>query len=238
MSALVPSTATKKFPPSQHKILQAARILLNHEADPLTSTHEGWTPLHGLSLYSDDGDNSDDGMTRLAEEFVAKGVSVNSRATMLAVQTPSCLLPLNPEVGVWGCRIEACLCSNDSTRPLAVIKDSTPLHWAVFHGAVGVAVVLLAKGADVDALDENNERPADLIDSSPLLQRHPETRAILDHDAVQLRTMAVVRPRRPLAIPVQSLSAPCRCICSLRLALHSCPFLSVAARWCRASGSA
>lgn len=52
-----------------------------------------------------------------------------------------------------------------------MIKDRTPVHWAMVHGAVGMASVLVANGADVNAVNEENHVPADLVNSSRLLHK-------------------------------------------------------------------
>ncbi|KAF5120833.1 Ankyrin-3 [Metarhizium anisopliae] len=181
MCALAPSSAIETSMPRRYKTLQAARLLLDHGADPLASTAEGWTPLHCLSLYLDDSDSKNNELAELAKEFIAKGIPVDARATMLAVSTTSgrkSLRVSNREVGIWGSRVVEHLQPNRNESP-ATTKDRTPLHWAMFYGAVGLASVLLANGADVNAVDEKNNLPADLANSSPVLQTHAELRAKL-----------------------------------------------------------
>lgn len=128
----------------------------DHGADPLTYTAEGWTPLHCLSLYLDDR-GSNNKLAELATEFIARGVPVDARATMLAVSTTGreALRVFNRAVGTWGSCVVEHLQPNNSESP-AVIKDRTMLHWAMVHGAVGMASVLVANGADVNAVDEKN----------------------------------------------------------------------------------
>jgi ankyrin repeat protein len=155
--------------------------MLDYGADALACTAEGWTPLHCLSLYRDNSNGDVDESVDLAKEFIAKGVPVNARATMLAVFTNSgrnSLRVSNREVGIWGSRVVEHLQPSSSKSP-AMTKDRTPLHWAMFQGAVGLASVLLMNGADVNAVDEKNDLPADLIDSSPLLRTHPGIRSKL-----------------------------------------------------------
>ncbi|KAK9443890.1 ankyrin [Metarhizium brunneum] len=167
--------------PRRYKTLQAARFLLDHGADPLASTAEGWTPLHCLSLYLDDSDSKNNELAELTKEFIAKGIPVDARATMLAVSTTSgrkSLRVSNREVGIWGSRVVEHIQPNSNESPAAT-KDRTPLHWAMFYGAVGLASVLLANGVDVNAVDEKNNLPADLVNSSPVLQTHAELRAKL-----------------------------------------------------------
>lgn len=180
MCALAPSTANEAVRSCSYTTLQAVRSILGHGANPLTCIAEGWTPLHCLSLYLDHSGSNDD-LASLAERFISNGVPANSRATMLTAVTTSgrkSLRVSSREVGIWGSRVLEHLQSK-SEDPRATVKDSTPLHWAVFYGAVGMTVVLLANGADVNALDANGNVPGDLIDSSPLLQKRPEIRANL-----------------------------------------------------------
>lgn len=178
MCAVAPSTATETSVPLYYKALQAVRIIVDHGADPLACTAEGWTPLHGLSLYLDNGDSNNSKLADLAKELITRGIPVDARATMLAVSTNSSRKSLrvsNREVGIWGSRDVEHLQSNGDKSPAAT-KDRTPLHWAMFHGAAGLAMVLLDNGADVNAVDERNCLPADLINTSPLLQTHADLR--------------------------------------------------------------
>ncbi|EFY95136.1 Ankyrin repeat protein [Metarhizium robertsii ARSEF 23] len=143
----------------------------DHGADPLAYIAESWTPLHCLSLYLDDrGSNNE--LAELATELIARGVPVDARATILAVSTTGRepLRVSNQDVGTWGSRVVEHLQPNNN-ESLAVIKDRTPLHWAMVHGAVGMANVLVVNGADVNAVDEKNHVPADLVNSSPLLHK-------------------------------------------------------------------
>ncbi|KAK9437393.1 Ankyrin repeat protein [Metarhizium brunneum] len=61
---------------------------------------EGWTPLHCLSLYLDDR-GSNNKLAELATEFIARGVPVDARATILAVSTTGreALRVFNRDVG-------------------------------------------------------------------------------------------------------------------------------------------
>jgi hypothetical protein len=91
----------------------------------------------------------------LAKEFITRGVPVDAQATMLAASTDSSRKSLgvsNREVGIWGSRVIEHLQPNGNKSPVTT-KDRTPLHWAMFHGAAGLARVLLANGADVNAVD-------------------------------------------------------------------------------------
>ncbi|KAK4076547.1 uncharacterized protein Triagg1_4150 [Trichoderma aggressivum f. europaeum] len=193
MCAVAPSTPTETFVPRYYKPLQAARFMLDHGADPLACTAEGWTPLHGLSLYLDNGDGNDNKLADLAKELITRGIPVDARATMLAISTNSSRKSLrvsNREVGIWGSRVAEHLQPNGDKSP-ATTKDRTPLHWAMFHGAAGVAKVLLANGADVNAVDERNCLPADLISTSPLLETHANIRARLTRILVNATNSSV-----------------------------------------------
>ncbi|KAG6006480.1 hypothetical protein E4U21_007024 [Claviceps maximensis] len=198
MCALGPSVTNQTSMPRHFKALEAARILLEHGADPLTFTVEGWTPLHCLSLYLDESESESESesngssnstysndLAEMAQVLVARGLPVDSRAIMLPTSHTTTfgrrksLRVSNRDVGIWGSRVAKYLPpnSNESCQAATKPHGATLLHWAVFHGALGVAGVLLANGADPNALDEGHHLPADLIDNSPLLQRHPEIRA-------------------------------------------------------------
>lgn len=63
-----------------------------------------------------------------------------------------------------------------ASAPEMVRRNETPLHWAAYHGAVGVASALLAHGAEVSAEADNGNTPARLAPESPLLARERDAR--------------------------------------------------------------
>ncbi|KHN95170.1 ankyrin [Metarhizium album ARSEF 1941] len=109
---------------------------------------------------------------------------------MLAIPTTSgrkSLRVSNREVGIWGSRVVEHLQPNSNESPV-IARDRTPLHWAVSYGAVGLASVLLENGADVNAVGEENNLPADLVNSSPVLQTQAELRAKLTQILIDATT--------------------------------------------------
>lgn len=169
MCALAPSMApTKKV----HQAVQAAGLLLLHGADPLLSTAEGWTALHCLSLHLDNDAIGD--TAQLANGLLIRGVPIEARAPMLVRG----LARTGPRtsghhVGLWGSRVHEAM-QRAATAPDMVRCNRTPLHWAAYHGAVGVANALLAHGADASAEDEYGNTPVKLAFESPLLKREPD----------------------------------------------------------------
>lgn len=63
--------------------------------------------------------------------------------------------------GLWGSCVENAM-QLAASAPEMVRRNETPLHWAAYHGAVGVASILLAHGADVTAEDDSGNTPARL----------------------------------------------------------------------------
>ncbi|RKL09684.1 hypothetical protein BFJ70_g16639 [Fusarium oxysporum] len=58
---------------------ETAQLLLSRGANPVVTTHDGWTPLHCLAMYP--GRNGTDEETHLIETLVSRGNLVDGRAT-------------------------------------------------------------------------------------------------------------------------------------------------------------
>ncbi|OAQ65122.1 ankyrin [Pochonia chlamydosporia 170] len=163
MCSLVPIASMKK----SHQVVQAATVLLTHGADPVLCTAEGWTALHCLSLHLDDDAMSY--MAQLAEDLLFRGAPLQVPAPMLIRHSTTSSARLHgQDIGLWGSRVQDAM-QLAATAPDMVRRNGTPLHWAAYHGAVGVASALLAHGADAFAEDERGNTPARLAVESPLL---------------------------------------------------------------------
>ncbi|CAH0050993.1 unnamed protein product [Clonostachys solani] len=132
--------------------VRAARVLLGHGANALVSTAEGYTPLHCLAMYLD-GDEA--GVTAaLAEELVSRGADIEARAPMLA--SVATLKDKDVHAYAWGWRTKQTL--DMFASDAAVVSPDLPLlHWAAHHGAVGLAKVILAHGANPECADSNGQ---------------------------------------------------------------------------------
>ncbi|EHK47190.1 putative ankyrin repeat protein, partial [Trichoderma atroviride IMI 206040] len=154
------------------------RLLLQHGASVTIQDELGNTPLHyaafgsnmhifslytaGLPVDSPHNDalksiKNNSGETLLHWAAAGKKMDIlrfllSSGANVNAANDNG-WTPLMCAVGIWGSRVVEHLQPNGN-KPPATAKDRTPLHWAMFHGAAGLARVLLANGADVNAVDE------------------------------------------------------------------------------------
>lgn len=171
MCALAPFTAPSK---NAHQSIQAAGLLINHGADPLVSTAEGWTALHCLSLYPDNDTVGE--IAQFTKKLIDMGAPIEARAPMLNYRSPRKRLQVPYyDIGLWGSRVQEAI-QLAITKPEMIGRGRTPLHWAAYHGAVSVATTLLAFGADALMEDEQGNTAATLTASSPLLREEPDIR--------------------------------------------------------------
>lgn len=129
-----------------HSAVRTARLLLSHGANPLSTTDEGWTPLHVLSLHLDDCPNGE--AQALALELISLGCSINP--------PPACTLP-QP----WHAPFPDLRFRQWPTLPL--------LHWAALHGAVDVVKALVESGANVFEQDINGHTAKEVAENSEFL---------------------------------------------------------------------
>jgi ankyrin repeat protein len=119
------------------------RLLLQHGAFPIALDREGWTPLEIAVLR----DSRRAGDPDLVKQFLES--ADKDKVHQAAASGDTSLL-------------ESLLEKDDV---LARRRDSlgwTPLHWAVWHGQLETANLLLSAGAEVDAPDLSDLRPLDL----------------------------------------------------------------------------
>lgn len=165
---------------TQADALRTAQLLLARGATPTTITAEGWTALHCAGSYPD-GD-AEGGAAALARELLAhEGVpALDSRARgfdrlwLSRISRAASLDLYGTEP--WGFRVGKTLARCAATET-AVVKDGlTPLHWAAERGAVGVAKVLMAHGADPALRDSTGSTPLRLVAKSQLLESQPDVK--------------------------------------------------------------
>ncbi|EGX89481.1 ankyrin repeat protein [Cordyceps militaris CM01] len=160
MCALAPTLKYGRSGAHNQKAVQAAKILLQHGADPGVQTSEFWTPLHCLAQHADDDDRGE--IAAMANHLIQNGGrSVATRATLPRGSSSGA-------IGLWGSLVPETIQADGDD---IVVRLGMPLHWAVAHGAVSVAAALIASNADLEITDGDGNRPADLIDSSPRLRR-------------------------------------------------------------------
>lgn len=175
LCAIVPKPATEISGPGYkpHIVVETANLLLEHGADALVSSAEGWTPLHLVAAHLDTGES--DLMAELAADLIARGSPIAQRA---AIQPPfEFSIYGGPEfdnvhVGIWGSR--AATYASEGGDPDVELQDATPLHWAAYYGAVGTASALTTYGADVHAKNSRGHFPGHLaVESRRLNTSHP-----------------------------------------------------------------
>ncbi|PMB72187.1 Ankyrin-1 [Beauveria bassiana] len=160
MCALAPTLKYGRSGAHNQKAVQAAKILLQHGADPGVQTSEFWTPLHCLAQHADDDDRGE--IAAMAKHLIQNGGrSVATRATLPRGSSSGA-------IGLWGSLVPETIQADGDD---IVVRLGMPLHWAVAHGAVSVAAALIASNPDSEITDGDGNRPADLIDSSPHLRR-------------------------------------------------------------------
>ncbi|KAL6866456.1 hypothetical protein ACO1O0_002567 [Amphichorda felina] len=142
------STVPEAHVKSLSQAVRAARLLLNHGADPVVSTDEGWNPLHLLAVYPD-GDEEGEA-AELAKEFIFGGVDPKACAPLLddgpvGSSAKAALMC----TGYWGHRQKAAVEGPAGRQSMAKPKLLAPLDWATKYGALGVVKAL---GDGVDAL--------------------------------------------------------------------------------------
>ncbi|VUC30783.1 unnamed protein product [Clonostachys rosea] len=147
--------------------IRAARVLLSHGANSLVSTEEGYTPLHCLAMYLDSDEAG--GAAALTEELVSRGADIEARAPMLIWNRTL----RGVDLDCWGWRTKQNL---ERFAPnTAVVSYGLPLlHWAAHHGAVGLAKVILAHGANTKCVDSNGMYPATSVIKSEKMKFYPE----------------------------------------------------------------
>ena len=128
-----------------HAAVRTAKLLLLHGANPLTTTKEGWTPLHALSLHADEFPDGE--AKALTSELISLGCSIN----------PPPALALPPGWHAMPQRIH---------WPKGPWKKLPLLHWAASHGAVEVMEALIENGADVLEEDMYNNTAREVVETS------------------------------------------------------------------------
>lgn len=151
-----------------YEAIRAAHLLLFHGADPMTSTTEGCTTLHCLALYEDEDDGG--AAMQLTRHLIARGADTAARARLVSLEpkdSDDCMQAKNNCESVSG--------SGGPTRTEVGSCEPglTPLHWAAYCGALGVAKGLLANGADPNSKSSNGTpmHIAKEIASLPSLRR-------------------------------------------------------------------
>ncbi|KAL7765717.1 hypothetical protein ACKLNR_003633 [Fusarium oxysporum f. sp. zingiberi] len=174
MCALVPTSSGFSDDGKAKAILnaiQAAQILLDHGADPLVTTAEGWTPLHALSLFI----TRDISRKVLAAivELISRGVDLNARA-IFPTATGRSHPP--PPASYWGYTLHHMIQEPDKYGIALVRQGYTTLHFAAAKGSVGMAKALLANGADPSCRDATGNSAAKIAKYTWHLEGRVETR--------------------------------------------------------------
>ncbi|KAF7556952.1 hypothetical protein G7Z17_g1072 [Cylindrodendrum hubeiense] len=153
------------------QIPPVARLLLSHGADPLVTTTEGWTPLHGLALFF--GESISDETTQLIETLISAGADINARALFPVedLSNSSRRSGYDCQIVGWGHQVEE-LIKDPSSHRMIIRSGVTPLHVAAAHGAVGVVEALLRHGANPATYDSSGASPASTAGDSTLLKNH------------------------------------------------------------------
>lgn len=174
LAPMVPSLArTRK--------IEAAQLLLAHGANPSTSTHDGWTPLHCLAMNPRNGNAERiDKISQLIETLLSGGICINSRASFAFDNPPS--HPVRKHSVQDGIDY-GCIESQSIESPIEWGKvprsDLTPLHIAAEFGALDVVVALLRHRADPAAEDSEGNSPAMAAGNSNKYSSSSEARGIV-----------------------------------------------------------
>lgn len=173
--ALAPAPRDPNSPSPCKGVFEAVRIaqlLLSHGADPLVTTAEGWNPLHCLAFYPDSGRNTE--VQDMVEHLIRKGVNMEARATLLIYHGAGHYLGAS-----WGFRVFQKLKSLPKYPRTS--KPGFPLlHWAAYHGAVGVLKVILENGVTLSMLNSTARTTAkETAQASPRLRYHGGIRKMI-----------------------------------------------------------
>jgi ankyrin repeat protein len=177
MCALVPTSSGFSEDGKSKSIseaIQAGQILLDHGADPLVTTAEGWTPLHALSLFIT-RDVSRKVSAAIAE-LISRGVDPNACAifpTATGRSHPA------PPGSYWGYKLNQMIQEPDKYGIALVRQGYTPLHFAAAKGSVGMAKALLANGADPSCRDATGNSAAKIAKYTWYLEGLAETRDVM-----------------------------------------------------------
>ena len=153
---------------SPTEAMKAAQCLLSHGADANITTDEGWTLLHGLTLYCDPDVSSK--VAEFTRDLVSRGANMEARARLLSpdakVVVPSRGIP-------WGYRLRDAMADPSALR-MVVRPGLTPIYWAAERGAIGVIRTLLAYSVNVSLTDIDRISPTRMAAESKFLERQSE----------------------------------------------------------------
>jgi len=153
-----------------------AQILLTHGADVKAATETGMTPLHTAAAIGPQFRPS----VPVAELLLAKGADINARdqrgrtalhwaATLGHQRFARMLIDEGADFDIFAAatlgdveRVKVLLASECNVACRTNAAGLTPLHWAAINGRVEIAEMLLAKGADVNATDQDGYTPLHL----------------------------------------------------------------------------
>ncbi|KAF4338658.1 ankyrin repeat-containing protein [Fusarium beomiforme] len=151
--------------------IQAAQILLDHGADPLVTTAEGWTPLHAFSLFVTR--NASRRVSAMISELISRGIDSNARAIF---PTATGRTHPSPPTSPWGYKYHQMIQHPDKYGIAMVRQGYTPLHFAAAKGSVGMAKALLANGADASCRDATGNSAAKIAKYTWYLEGQLEIR--------------------------------------------------------------